>query len=613
MNDAQLAIMAKIRLLYEGSGEESNIFVTFPELALPMTERDLAFIADDDEDQLSPQERLQAAADFATQVNLVPRVRPLWVHDGTLLWNECERILTQAQVAGTSLSEEETRTLERARALLYQPQEAREGNGGPATGNLVPTPMLEAYQECQQAYFAAHERFTAARLTAEHAEDPVVRGQWEVQKERLQSEVDQARRDWVSRGHKNEVEEAFADIDRLTGRGPKLMWDDWKDVMRRAERNDVNVDRTFYETAYWPPRFYREETKGTWTTLTLHGSEVDSLSAGAVEELSTLATETSEIGADVEIESLSVELARVEIMRPWFDPALLRSRAWRWGHEHEPLSDGGDPPQGSVPAYTTSLIFARNLTITLAPQSSRNEAAVDRLQNGALLSFGNVLLEQVPSTAQPKKVTSLKSAEIDPQETLFFRAANFAPPVEAESGRMMAMARPRFDSATASFDLESVRPALRSLVMPASGPLLGRARAQPAEARPALSTVVGRVLERDAEGTVGDGINQAYVTYEQEDGEGMTTVQSDDSGAFRVRLAPGRYRITARRFGYKPFRNAPDVTVIHADEWSSTNIFLEPEPEEEREVELWKSVQLIAFVCQKVPKAPNPDPGLEWA
>ena len=62
---------------------------------------------------------------------------------------------------------------------------------------------------------------------------------------------------------------------------------------------------------------------------------------------------------------LSVELLKAAIVRPWMDPLVLRSRAWRFSDDREPLSNGGVPPSGSLPAYISSIVLARNLRVEL--------------------------------------------------------------------------------------------------------------------------------------------------------------------------------------------------------------------------------------------------------
>lgn len=65
--------------------------------------------------------------------------------------------------------------------------------------------------------------------------------------------------------------------------------------------------------------------------------------------------------------SISFEVAQIPLVRPWFDPTFLESRAWRFGDqalEMTQLSDGGSPPTGQLIGYPTSVIFVRKVCVT---------------------------------------------------------------------------------------------------------------------------------------------------------------------------------------------------------------------------------------------------------
>lgn len=754
MNDAALAIMAKIRMLYE-RGEEQKRFLAFHPFAHPLTKGDLAF-TDPNSDLASPQELKRAAADFATFVNLIPTVDPVWMYDGRMLWNEYGTIFRLASVADDQLSSEEEATLEAAHDVLYEEREVTDPDTGKTNTELVETEKHERYRQYKKKHQDAKERYNQAVITAENAEDADVKEAAAAEQDELEEAVEEALREWKGKGHKNEIEEAFADIDRLSGRGPKLLWQDWKEQYDRGgPESDVLIDRTFYPTSYWPTSFYRDEATGSWTTVTMDGSEVRSLANRAKADMPDL-TDSGLVDdggqADLEIERLSVELARVEIVRPWFDPSLLRSRVWRWRHGREPLSDGGDPPRGSLPAYTTSMVFARNLTIELEPRSEPNERAVNRLKDGDLVSFGPMLLKQVHSTVESGQVSRLETATFDPEETKALReltsevaVARAAPArgpqlarataspqmarmtVEVEHGDVLARntalanlasgiagsnvrANPIARSADhvgqverlpfrAALDIHPARPAergasesrpARPAERSASEPRPAR-HARPARARPRRSgadeddnrrserdrtsvpasrgsrsrdprtrgAVVrdhrdggrvvrdhrtnrppiviepgdielpdrprpsttgfkGHVREQGDDGKPGSPIEDAQITFDKDGSSFKRTVKTDENGAYRANVPPGRYLASVHRFGYRDYpSSSPDpwagVVVLSGDGFQDFDVTLEIDPTEQTQVEAWETMQLIAFMCETVPKSPNPDEELAWS
>src|SRR5262249_38308739 len=94
------------------------------------------------------------------------------------------------------------------------------------------------------------------------------------------------------------------------------------------------------------------------------------------------------------------EICQVPIVRDWFKSAYLLSKAWRFD-ENNPEAKGqivssgvssGKAPTGKMPAYPTSAIFIRNLTLTLGHSegfdtfvSEQKAASAD---GGGYITFG---------------------------------------------------------------------------------------------------------------------------------------------------------------------------------------------------------------------------------
>jgi hypothetical protein len=74
--------------------------------------------------------------------------------------------------------------------------------------------------------------------------------------------------------------------------------------------------------------------------------------------------------AGLKVLSSSAEIFLLTLQRPWFEPGVFTNRLWRW--DEAPLSDGGDPPQGLLPAYIMRLVLVRRLQMELdvAPSAS---------------------------------------------------------------------------------------------------------------------------------------------------------------------------------------------------------------------------------------------------
>jgi hypothetical protein len=101
-------------------------------------------------------------------------------------------------------------------------------------------------------------------------------------------------------------------------------------------RTDVVSDGVYYDTYLYPDAFFDDAHAENWMKLSMDSDEVAQLTEG----VSDAARESQ----DVSTKSLSLEVARVQIIRPWFTPRVIKSRSWEWDNPSiQPISDGGSP------------------------------------------------------------------------------------------------------------------------------------------------------------------------------------------------------------------------------------------------------------------------------
>ena len=399
------ALLTKLELLYGASNDTNgmgskNTFLSFQLPAIPLSPRQLSFVLPASESGLTPQEEKTLAADFARLVNLVPAASTIWSSDGRTLWSEYETVLTQAIVANDDPTANEAAELQKARDLLDSPKYA-------------------AYQQYLKAYMSALEKYNELKLKAENSSDPAVKQDWQLQEPGYKATLKSAYLEWVAKGYKAEIEEAFADIDRIGGRSPQLLWAKWKDDFSQSLDHDMQ-GQGFYQTHFFPSDFFKPTASGQWTKLTLDASEIAALSSKAPDGIRNVATMSDPANntqaVDLEIARLSVELVRVPLMRSWLEPGVFSSKLWKWSVGHGPLSDGQNPPNGSLPAYTTSMILARNLEVELKPGSASNAKIISQLQTGKLVMLGPLPLRPVPKELPPSAVSRLSTSAISLQK-----------------------------------------------------------------------------------------------------------------------------------------------------------------------------------------------------
>ena len=650
MQTTSLAIMAKIELLYEQVVADPSTFLSFIPVALPFENEELRLMASTQASGDDARRALSAAADFAVLANYVPAVSSLWSQDGRLLWDAYAQVLGrgQVQVAQPRLTDGEIERLKAAEDLLHDRE----------TG--TPTSTYERYRALQEAYLQARERLAAASLTAEHSDDPEFAAQARTEETRLAAEAEAALDAWRMHGARSEVEAALATVERLTGLSLEVEFQAAADRLQRARRTGLNpgVD-TFYDTGYLPRGLFGADA--VWTKLELDASEIDALARAANDrdpELQAFSDDDEEI----EIRRLSVELGRAEVVRPWFDLNLLTSRSWRWRGDLPPLSDGGEPPEGSLPAYVTAMIFVRNLEIELVPGSARNARQIEDLQAGDLKILGNIVLQQVPSTLNTSAVARLTSARSDHHShalaAFAARRAAVARPIDEPRRRPTPTGVGSRPAAVASMVRTFARtdalsppsratPSVRGTPAPSvaarvardSGHLTGVDRPRPRirdhrtgavpgsgrildflrKQRPTVRVpaqradqggLEGRVTAVAARGRAATAIEGARVSAIDDAGEVVRTVVTDDSGDYVLRLPAGRYGLEVMCEGYVGYV-APDPVVIRSRRRVKQDVVLQAEPVAPV-TEHRPGIQLVAVLCRTVPKAPDPDPQLSW-
>jgi hypothetical protein len=431
-NDIASALLSKIELLF--SDIDSFVAFTIPGIAL--TSKDLAFHLTDSTSGLTPQQALEAASSFARLVNLTPDVSRQWSSDGRVIWSMYEIVLNQAVLASDNTTAAEGEELQKAKEYLYEQKEVSDLLGQRNT--IVDTDNLSKYKLYRASYLQSQYEYNAMKLRADLSSDPTVKSEWIAIEPLRKSSVDQAFQDWVSKGFKGDVEKAFATIEQITGRSPRITWEKWKNEFEQNRMTDL-AGQDFYQTYFYPHNFYESVSPIPWMTINLDTSEIENLnSATGTTSIFPLGT-----GEDFTILSLSIELIRVSIVRPWLESNLFRSRFWQWADGRSPLSDGATPPAGDLPAYTSEAIFARNLFITFHPTLTENTKIISTLRGGGSLGLGSFSFKDADLSATNDLLKSDNSQVIgficqkilkspNPDLTLDWSGPNFAFPMQGE-------------------------------------------------------------------------------------------------------------------------------------------------------------------------------------
>ena len=382
---AHLALMTKAKLVFENPGT----FLSFPVLSpMPYQASDLNSFGS----STATAAQLQVLSEFARVVNSCPLGTIFSMESDTYLWDIYRHVLTTAILASETATPEDTAAYNDAVALLT----TKGPDGLPAD-----TAVMTAYKQYRDAYFNVTEEYKSQQSTGTSSTDPTVKETWEINEPQLRELVEQAERDWETKGMKQQVEAAQQIIQAHLARAPQTTWGQWANLFDPSI--DILTDTStqiFPFTSFDPHGIFDQD----WPTFSLKKDEISELAGQAPEELKEILAPP---GASSTVEALSFEYRSVVVTRPWFRSAVFGARFWQLpdGSELVPLSDGGDPPQGVWPAYVVALVFVRNITLTTKTSAQTEPTgplqAFPALIDSGFVPRSSMMMRPLATTAPP--------------------------------------------------------------------------------------------------------------------------------------------------------------------------------------------------------------------
>jgi hypothetical protein len=348
-----LALAEKLRRIFE----KDDTFLTYP-LGIGFPNRALSFMKELQASGLDAAQQLRDKCDFARLHNIVPHDSALFSGDASQpLWDRSMKILNDAVFAQSGLSEAEEKRLAEAIDFLTDLQQV--GTAQIAINSAAVT----QYYTYKTAYDNAEQTYIDEKMTVESTTGPegeALRQRWHNSRDKqLKELVQRALEDLNNLGSAVQVRAAQAIRAELE---PKK----YLDLYRAAYESEISIAEIpdldanglgIYSTFFSPFNIFDPET--SWNQLTLTRTELDTLADSAAPELKALFGGT----AASPIEAVTLEYTNVAIVRPWFRPEFFAARTWKFA-DSSVVSDGGRPCTGIIPAYVTSMLVTRNITVT---------------------------------------------------------------------------------------------------------------------------------------------------------------------------------------------------------------------------------------------------------
>lgn len=389
----------------EGDKEEEKPPVT-PEL--------LSQLAADDTSRMYLQ-----AENFARLVDFIPdasgfkdRTNLMTIkEDQGTLSDVYEFTLRFSQVMESKLSDEIEAKIKKFRDLMVVEKVTKDLITDEEVKTYPPSPFVEAYNTKMYAYTDAVIEYNAARVNALSATNSQAIHYWAMNAPALRNKVKGAMNAWITTGYKSDYEKIAAFIEQVMARDMAMLKADYKDTLEKARLTGLASGSDFFFSSVVPGNFAKAKS---WTGFTFSSSDYVSNSQSSYNAVKGGGSFLGIFGGgashskskyegqiDTSNFSLSFEITEVPIVRPWFKPHFLTSKSWRFD-ENNPdakgnmLSDGGaangKAPKGLMPAYPTSMICIRNLTLNFAESSTIYSWMNEQTKAGGWVTWGGLML-----------------------------------------------------------------------------------------------------------------------------------------------------------------------------------------------------------------------------
>ncbi len=326
---------------------------------------------------------------------------------GQTLSNIYQDTLERCLVADEPLTAQQESLVERAKKLLQEEVEVEDFLTGEKKIEIRESRVMLAYKEKRVAYENAVIDY-AARLARANNGTAAELIEWSRSGGIYKQRANQALRDWIATGYKEDVELAQATISHILG-GSMVAWKDKLTQDLDDIQNNVQgvFGSPFFPATILPGGFARSNGWSQLSERELHRktrSSANSREWGAAGGLNLGFISIGGSGGgssrdtrfDYSQESFGIEFeyTQVEIVRPSFNPNFFLSRGWKPNdafvlqHGSDRHSDGKEIPSGLMVGYPTKALFIRNLTIYSSELASHMRTHEDELRAGGFVGWG---------------------------------------------------------------------------------------------------------------------------------------------------------------------------------------------------------------------------------
>lgn len=221
-----------------------------------------------------------------------------------------------------------------------------------------PTREYADFQKCQADYLAAQDARSLALAESRAAKTPLPPG--------LDQAVEVARKRWETLGHRAAIQKALDAVQLAYERNAMLMFQNLRSDLQKA-RLRSGASHDWLPVTTYPP--VEQWATGTgWQPMTFKQTDLRAPSAQDALPLPAGQAKAALKAPDwTQGMTLSAELKRVKVTRPWMDPALFGAHTWMLrdsaGFLLVSTGNPADQDPGVMPILVTGLVLARKLSL----------------------------------------------------------------------------------------------------------------------------------------------------------------------------------------------------------------------------------------------------------
>ncbi|MFZ7114529.1 MAG: hypothetical protein ACO1G9_04035 [Bacteroidota bacterium] len=417
-SELMLTLLANLQQVLTGKDEDSpvasdeNTFITWLRAGIVYDPADFNFGASPDDgasevdSSAKETEQLKRQFEWAKLVNAIPKVSPVYDVDQSQLDKVFDMILKQSQVVDNPISEADLAKIAKYRDLLNPKEVSYTNLLGDQKTRIEYSPIMTAYDSCMTEYENALTDFTRLRISAQNGVKGAAK-EFAAVGSILKKKVTNAREKWANDGYREEVDGMRAFIEQVTSRSLVLWKQGLVNNIEMSRTTDLDSSDTYLWTSFLPGNFAKRSSG--WTKFQFGSSEFSSSQKAATDtwgasgganwglwsaSASTSGTSTrTENNSNLNDFQISFQIAQIPIVRPWFDPTFLKSRAWRLtaggkASLGDMASSGGSNPNGFLPAYTTFAIFVKDVTLNMKNENGSDAFSALTTESSASVGWG---------------------------------------------------------------------------------------------------------------------------------------------------------------------------------------------------------------------------------